>query len=602
MYRSIRAMWLSAALAALSGGQALVAQTASPAASGSKERFVTLELDGGKPTRCRVIQSWNDAEGSRCLQVQATASGDRMTVVQKYSSGNLTEVQVYPWNKSVSSPLGVPVPPSTIQQASATAPPKQLPSVDEGKAAPEAKSAPATSTKGDSGKGTKGSSGQGDTGTKGAGKGDPDSGTKGAGIKGAGNGDPDSGTKGAGMKGAGKGDPDSGTKGAGTKGAGNGDPASGTKGAGMKGDPDNGTKGSSGKGVAVVPSSSSPAGKPGDWRQSWGKSEPIAPDAAAMSVKPLPMASRTKPDPLPTVIEAAQSQIAKREAAAERIAKENQKKVVGTETSRTMTKRPNGFLANMGSGGVRFPRAGMGSVAAAGVDPTMLEGFQPPAFSPVPEGMPSVPPGVALSAPQFNGPAVRPIPPRPYTPDKGLGAGMANAFTVPTPLRPIPADFGMPQDQANAFAIAQEAGQGQPPQAYVNPYQPAPAVAMVPQARPYQPSVAAVIPAPTPVADVQAITSTLRDALLPSQREAAAMELANRSYASNPVVISSLVAALQTDPAATVRSSAARALARLGVTREEVVQALRQQRQDSDARVRLEVDNAILKLTSATGR
>jgi hypothetical protein len=585
MYRSIRAMWLSAALAALSGGQALVAQTASPAASGSKERFVTLELDGGKPTRCRVIQSWNDAEGSRCLQVQATASGDRMTVVQKYSSGNLTEVQVYPWNKSVSSPLGVPVPPSTIQQASATAPPKQLPSVDEGKAVPEAKSAPATGTKGDSGKGTKGSSGQGDTGTKGAGKGDPDSGTKGAGMKGAGNGDPDSGTKGAG-----------------TKGAGNGDPDSGTKGAGMKGDPDNGTKGSSGKGVAVVPSSSSPAGKPGDWRQSWGKSEPIAPDAAAMSVKPLPMASRTKPDPLPTVIEAAQSQIAKREAAAERIAKENQKKVVGTETSRTMTKRPNGFLANMGSGGVRFPRAGMGSVAAAGVDPTMLEGFQPPAFSPVPEGMPSVPPGVALSAPQFNGPAVRPIPPRPYTPDKGLGAGMANAFTVPTPLRPIPADFGMPQDQANAFAIAQEAGQGQPPQAYVNPYQPAPAVAMVPQARPYQPSVAAVIPAPTPVADVQAITSTLRDALLPSQREAAAMELANRSYASNPVVISSLVAALQTDPAATVRSSAARALARLGVTREEVVQALRQQRQDSDARVRLEVDNAILKLTSATGR
>ena len=551
MYRSIRAMWLSAALAALSGGQALVAQTASPAASGSKERFVTLELDGGKPTRCRVIQSWNDAEGSRCLQVQATASGDRMTVVQKYSSGNLTEVQVYPWNKSVSSPLGVPVPPSTIQQASATAPPKQLPSVDEGKAVPEAKSAPATGTKGDSGKGTKGSSGQGDTGTKGAGKGDPDSGTKGAGTK---------------------------------------------------GDPANGTKGSSGKGVAIVPSSSSPAGKPGDWRQSWGKSEPIAPDAAAMSVKPLPMASRTKPDPLPTVIEAAQSQIAKREAAAERIAKESQKKVVGTETSRTMTKRPNGFMANMGSGGVRFPRAGMGSVAAAGVDPTMLEGFQPPAFSPVPEGMPSVPPGVALSAPQFNGPAVRPIPPRPYTPDKGLGAGMANAFTVPTPLRPIPADFGMPQDQANAFAIAQEAGQGQPPQAYVNPYQPAPAVAMVPQARPYQPSVAAVIPAPTPVADVQAITSTLRDALLPSQREAAAMELANRSYASNPLVISSLVAALQTDPAATVRSSAARALARLGVTREEVVQALRQQRQDSDARVRLEVDNAILKLTSATGR
>ena len=125
---------------------------------------------------------------------------------------------------------------------------------------------------------------------------------------------------------------------------------------------------------------------------------------------------------------------------------------------------------------------------------------------------------------------------------------------------------------------------------------------MVPPPQQYQPSVAAVIPATAPVQDVQAVTATLRDALLPSQREAAAMELANRAYASNPMVINGLVAALQTDPAATVRSSAARALARLGTTREEVVQALRQQRQDTDARVRLEVDNAILKLTSATGR
>ncbi|MBU6294326.1 MAG: hypothetical protein KJS91_06540, partial [Planctomycetes bacterium] len=95
MYRSIRAIWLSAALAALGGGQVLMAQSVIPAASA--DRFVSLELDGGKPTRCRVLKTWNDADGHRCLQVQAVFTGQRMTVVQKYQQGNLSEVQVYQW-------------------------------------------------------------------------------------------------------------------------------------------------------------------------------------------------------------------------------------------------------------------------------------------------------------------------------------------------------------------------------------------------------------------------------------------------------------------------------------------------------------------------
>jgi len=169
--------------------------------------------------------------------------------------------------------------------------------------------------------------------------------------------------------------------------------------------------------------------------------------------------------------------------------------------------------------------------------------------------------------------------------------GLANAFSPQGGQRPIPADVPMMGQPAETNAFA---AQGRPLPSPVA-YQPAMVVMPAQQ-------IVRTLPNPAPVQDHRQAIATLKNALLPSEREAATMELANRSLASNPEVVGALVLALQTDPAPAVRGSAARSLAKLGTTREEVVQALKNQRQDNDARVRLEVDNAILQLTSATSR
>jgi hypothetical protein len=422
----------------------------------------------------------------------------------------------------------------------------------------------------------------------------------------------------------------------------------------MKGDPNSGGKGSSGKGggVAVVPSTSEPANTTGNWRQSWGKSEPVPADQAAMSVKPLPRADKSKADPLPTVIEAAQERVAKQEAAAEKYGKPSQESVfsrlgIGRETrsSSTKTSRESGF-ARMGTGretppssaastalpaegqnaagtpatgreirsardgssraagiqvgrpalggalpawgflGRRVGQPGTASILAAGADPEMVANFKMPEPGRVPEGMPSVPPGVMVPPAYAYTPGPKQFAPGAYVP-----GGLANAFSPQGGQRPIPADvpmMGQPVE-TNAFAAQQR------PQPYPVAYQQP--VAVMPAQQ-----IVRTLPNPAPVLDHRQAISTLKNALLPSEREAATMELANRSFAGNPEVLGALVLALQADPAPAVRGSAARSLAKLGASREEVVQALKNQRQDNDARVRLEVDNAILQLTSATSR
>lgn len=104
------------------------------------DRFVTLELEKTGPTRCRVVQSWTSKDGSMCMQLQAVGSGARMTVVQVTQGGQAGDVHVYSWGTSTSSPPGVPLPPSAIQQTRAATPPRQLPAAsgDEIQSAPVA--------------------------------------------------------------------------------------------------------------------------------------------------------------------------------------------------------------------------------------------------------------------------------------------------------------------------------------------------------------------------------------------------------------------------------------------------------------------------------
>jgi len=101
--------------------------------------------------------------------------------------------------------------------------------------------------------------------------------------------------------------------------------------------------------------------------------------------------------------------------------------------------------------------------------------------------------------------------------------------------------------------------------------------------------------APNPTA---APLGLLKDSLLPSEREAALDMLAQPHLARSTEVVGAVVKCLATDPAPAVRAAAARTLGRMGCKSPDAVQTLQASRSDSDAGVRLEVDNTLLLLSS----
>ena len=308
-------------------------------------------------------------------------------------------------------------------------------------------------------------------GSQGATKGTSDAG----GYKGAGAGDT-GGNKGGGLgggsKGAGAGDTGGnkgGGLGGGSKGAGAGD-AGGNKGGGLGGGGKGAGAGDAGgnKGGGVGPQG---AGA-GDSLKGLGAATNGMLDGNGNSptkgMAQLPRAEKNQTDPLSQVGEG--SKLDPAEVDARKLSRRSERKTaslrerlglgVGSHASNTDQGEDNG---EEGASGLhRRRRLGFGSLLAAGVDPKGLPedmiGYHPP----VPAGIPSTPPGVYLSAPVFNGPAVSPIPPRPYRPDQGVPSGLANAFTTPTTQRPIPADFGRLGKRENAFEIVTEGGETMP--------------------------------------------------------------------------------------------------------------------------------------------
>ena len=101
--------------------------------------------------------------------------------------------------------------------------------------------------------------------------------------------------------------------------------------------------------------------------------------------------------------------------------------------------------------------------------------------------------------------------------------------------------------------------------------------------------------APNPTA---APLGLLKDSLLPSEREAALDMLAQPHLARSTEVVGAVVKCLATDPAPAVRAAAARTLGRMGCKSPDAVQTLQASRSDSDAGVRLEVDNTLLLLST----
>jgi hypothetical protein len=95
------------------------------------------------------------------------------------------------------------------------------------------------------------------------------------------------------------------------------------------------------------------------------------------------------------------------------------------------------------------------------------------------------------------------------------------------------------------------------------------------------------------------LLALLRNSIYPSEREWAADCLATVDGRSNPQVVQSLLAAAREDPAATVRASCIRNLARMNVPPQMVLTALQSLKADPHPLVQQAIDQAVARLGAA---
>jgi hypothetical protein len=186
--------------------------------------------------------------------------------------------------------------------------------------------------------------------------------------------------------------------------------------------------------------------------------------------------------------------------------------------------------------------------------------------------------------------------PRAYSADarlrKHAGAEAVPPESKPTTQytrQPVPASkrwFGWMRREAQPAAPAP----GQ------MPTRSAPPARMAPSARPAPPAQPAVIEAAYHPDPMYRLIGSLRDELLPSMREVAAMSLCRGECRGRPEVVAALVQAAQHDPAPTVRACCVRCLSELQVRSPECLAVLRALEQDGDTIVRVEATNALATL------
>ena len=99
--------------------------------------------------------------------------------------------------------------------------------------------------------------------------------------------------------------------------------------------------------------------------------------------------------------------------------------------------------------------------------------------------------------------------------------------------------------------------------------------------------------APTAVMTPPQLVTMLHDALYPSQREWAAERLAAFDWKQNEAAVQALTQAVREDPAATVRATCLRTLARMKANTYPVVSVVLAAKNDTDTRVRVEADETL---------
>jgi hypothetical protein len=173
-------------------------------------------------------------------------------------------------------------------------------------------------------------------------------------------------------------------------------------------------------------------------------------------------------------------------------------------------------------------------------------------------------------------------------------AGMGNAFTNAGTSRPIPADYGMAANDPNAFEHGGMSPAPPRPQMAMMPppgYYPYP----MPMPMPRMPMAPPMAMAQAPVQEPQTrqLIAVLHGSIMPSEREMAVDQLTCFDWRSQPQVATAIVEAAKNDPAATVRASCVRALAKMKVNTLPAVQTVQALKSDKDIRVRQEVEQAL---------
>jgi hypothetical protein len=207
-----------------------------------------------------------------------------------------------------------------------------------------------------------------------------------------------------------------------------------------------------------------------------------------------------------------------------------------------------------------------------------------------------------VTVPQPNPP---PLPPA-KLPEPPSRAAYANAFTPPPPPQSYP--------MAPAYtAKPNMTGQGMPSPNYQGPQPPNPTP--LPIQPPVQPIQYSPVPAPQPAAnpamdrrqapgdapraaaaagsELPQIVHVLRESPYPAQREWASYALATYDWRAHPDIVQALLVTAQRDPAGTVRAACIYSLGRMNAASEPVISLMHNLRNDSDPRVRQEVERAL---------
>jgi hypothetical protein len=398
-----------------------------------------------------------------------------------------------------------------------------------------------------------------------------------------------------------------------------------------------------------------------DWHQSWGRAESPPPDAFKKPEPPRPVEARLVPKADAKKADAKQSDLPHAEPRKvdplmqpDRYTKapvpgndakpvqqvKNTTVAEGSAAKPHVTPQPEVLKADKGTPAVPL---GMGSVAAAlAGEPEVVppastaKGVAPArpyyggnAFTPSPvlpadrnpampaPAQPQLLPAAANAAMPAQAPAgnaqyaqgnsLPPMMPPPYQPlavqipmDRGVPSGMTNAFTSGGTTRPIPSDFGQPSQGGNAFTAANQAD----PQVALRhipatPYNGSNTLVATVERRPAPVQVQQMQVATAEVTNAPQLLAVLRDSLYPSQREWAADSLAaQRGSHSQPQVVAGLLSAAKEDPAPTVRAGCVRAIAQLKINTLPAVAVVQSLKNDPDARVRREVEQALPVLTA----